>query len=606
MNSRVPPRVSNEDEPISAERVKMILDREIERMLLKHPERRVEFEERYKKLESAIENYANNETMAAFDYLLDQFVALELYDDAALRIRQLGYSHTRERVRMTSLNDSMKFLKPGWRIFKEYNLLNTLGLTALIFVLFYSDVSEFFSSLNGNNSQDDEPGARNFLNSRFVVKPEGDSGKRFKDVQGIDEFRDELEDLVDFIKNKKKYTDVGAYIPKGVLLTGPPGTGKTLLAKAIAGEAGCSFFYKSGSEFEEMYVGVGAKRVKELFAAARNNSPSIIFIDEIDALSTERSSLMNQVSRQTLNQLLTEMDGFKPLENVIVIAATNLPERLDKAILRPGRFDKLINVPYPDAKGRKEILQYYLSKVKYDPQLISIDTIVKSTTGFTGASIKNLVNIAVLNAVKEERPKAIQTDFEFALDRITMGTGRTTMVVSEEDKLMTAYHEGGHTLINILVKSGFPLHKVTILPRGGALGFTAMLPNDDMYFMNKQEIMKQIQVALGGRVAEEIVYGNEDITTGCSSDMDKATDLAYKYLREWGMNSNYLVSTRKDDMSESYNFNIDKEAQNLVKDALDRTRKLLRDNRKNLDILAHTLVTKETMSKDEIHSLLHI
>ena len=432
------------------------------------------------------------------------------------------------------------------------------------------------------------------------------STTKFDDVQGISEFRQELEDIVDFLKNGKKYRDAGAYIPKGVLLSGPPGTGKTLLAKAIAGEAGCNFYYKSASEFEEMYVGVGAKRVKELFESARKTAPAIIFIDEIDALASRRSSFYSNTGRQTVNQLLTEMDGFKQSDNIVVIGATNMPEKIDKAVLRPGRFDKIVNIPYPDKEGRKEIFQLYLDKVKYDKDDVDLETLIRATTGFSGASIKNMVNLAVLNAIKEKRSMANHVDFEFALDRILMGIGRKNLVVTEEDKLMTAYHEGGHTLVNILTKSSTPLHKVTILPRGPALGFTSMLPEQDMYYMNKQEVMNHINIALGGRVAEELVYGNEDVTTGCSSDMNKATDLAYKLLREYAMDENFIISRSKDDLSEVYNSQVDFKAHTLVKEALDYTRKLLKDNRNLLDTLAHELVKRETMSKKDIETLLNL
>lgn len=285
---------------------------------------------------------------------------------------------------------------------------------------------------------------------------------------------------MDYLKNPKKYTNVGADIPKGILLAGPPGTGKTLMARALAGEAGCKFFYKSGSEFDEIFVGVGSKRVRELFKKARQNSPAIIFIDEIDAMTASRNPMFSSVSRNTINQLLTEMDGFKPSDNVIVIGATNMANSIDKAVLRPGRFDKIIDVSLPDIKGREKIIDYYLKKIKHDDD-VSQETLAKATTGFSGADIKNFVNIAILNAIKEGRKLANHSDFEFALDRVTMGIGRKSMHVSEEEKLMTAYHEGGHTLVNLLTPGTLPLHKVTILPRGPALGFTAMLPDKDYH-----------------------------------------------------------------------------------------------------------------------------
>ena len=408
------------------------------------------------------------------------------------------------------------------------------------------------------------------------------------------------------MKNPEKYTSVGAEIPKGILLAGPPGTGKTLMARALAGEAGCKFYYKSGSEFDEIFVGVGSKRVRELFKKARKDSPSIIFIDEIDAMTASRNPMFSSVSRNTINQLLTEMDGFKPTDNVIVIGATNMANSIDKAVLRPGRFDKIINVSLPDIKGRKKIIEYYLKKIKHDED-VSQDTLAKATTGFSGAQIKNFVNIAILNAIKEGRKLANHNDFEFALDRVTMGIGRKSMHVSEEEKLMTAYHEGGHTLVNLLTPGTLPLHKVTILPRGPALGFTAMLPDKDYHSQTRREIISRIDVALGGRIAEELIYGNDRITTGCSSDMNQATDLAYAYVRTFGMNADVnLISANKKDFSDGFNYRIDQEVQRILELSLQRTRKLVLENKERLDKLATELVKKETMDAKEVKGLLDL
>lgn len=292
----------------------------------------------------------------------------------------------------------------------------------------------------------------------------------FKDVQGIDEFKEELEEIVDFLRHPKKYREMGAVVPRGVLLNGPPGTGKTLMAKALASEAGVDFLYKSGSEFEEMFVGVGSQRMRSLFSKARRHTPCIIFIDEIDTIASDRQSRNAAIYKDCLNQLLTEMDGFRDSENILVIGATNRYEYIDKAITRPGRFDRIIQVGYPDKKGRDEILKYYLSKVRYDPKKTDLDVVSRATTGYSGSQIKNLVNLAVLNAIKEDRSKAIHEDFEFAIDRITMGIGKKNMHFLQKDKLHTAYHEGGHTLANLYTAHTNPLHKVTILPRGQALG----------------------------------------------------------------------------------------------------------------------------------------
>lgn len=312
----------------------------------------------------------------------------------------------------------------------------------------------------------------------------------FKDVRGISEFKDELEEIVDFLKHPEKYAAAGAQIPRGVLLNGPPGSGKTLMAKAMASEAGVNFIYKSGSEFEEIYFGVGAQRVRKLFKRARQYAPCIIFIDEIDAMAVNRSQ-MGTSQLGCLNQLLTEMDGFVASDNVIVLAATNQLDVLDKALTRPGRFDKIIHVGYPDKDGRKDILDYYLQKIKWDEANVDLDVISRATTGFSGSQIKNLVNVAALNAVKQQRSKAVHEDFEFAIDRISMGTGKKNMHVTEKDKLLTAYHEGGHTLANLLTKGTLPLHKVTILPRGSALGYVLVDSVSPLCFLTRTSTPNQ-------------------------------------------------------------------------------------------------------------------
>lgn len=560
-------------------------------------------------LEELLKNYERSLNSESLILVLEKLISLKLYEEAEQVIRTSEIEMRGNDI-SGGVTDHIRAYRPGWswvwdtqggsdRKSLRYQALGWF----IVMLTFYS----VFALSKDKNSKDslDNMSPMNLLH-RNKVEMTKNVNTKFSEVQGINEFRQELEDLVDFLKNSKKYTEAGAYIPKGVLLVGPPGTGKTLLAKAIAGEAQCSFFYKSASEFEEVYVGVGAQRIRELFEKARQNKPAIIFIDEIDALSLRRESIDASTRRQTINQLLTEMDGFNPLDSVIVIGATNMPEKIDKAVLRPGRFDKIINIPYPDQAGRAEIFKLYLDKVKYDKNDVHLDTLVKATTGFSGASIKNLVNIAVLNAIKEKRKEANHLDFEHALDRVTMGVGRKSLVVSDKEKLMTAYHEGGHTLVNLLTKSSMPLHKVTILPRGAALGFTAMLPDQDAYYFNKTEILTQIQIALGGRVAEEIVYGNEDVTTGCSSDMNKATDLAYQLLREYGMDSSFLISRQKEDLSEKYNAKIDAEAQRLVREALQATRKMLQDNRLLLDVLAKELVKKETLSKQDVLNLLRL
>ena len=556
-------------------------------------------------LEALMREFQNHSSLENYEKVLEKMCDMNLFDDAHYLHRNQNRMFTIESLKGPAYVEVLKRTKPGVESMqstltqKRIGFLNTLLTWSLFFILI-----EFYSANSKGDGDESNPlSLINKFSNNSEIK---NVTTKFADVQGIDEFKEELEDIVDFLKNGQKYRDAGAYIPKGVLLVGPPGTGKTLLAKAIAGEAGCSFFYKSGSEFDEVFVGIGAKRVRQLFQQAQKKAPAIIFIDEIDALTASRTGFESSNRRQTINQLLEQMDGFKQLENVVVIGATNMPDKIDKAILRPGRFDKIINVPYPDRQGRKEIFDLYLSKVKYDKDNVDLDTIVKATTGFTGASIRNMVNIAVLNAIKEGRDKANHLDFEHALDRIRMGVGRKHMMITEQERLMTAYHEGGHTLVNLLTHSAMPLHKVTILPRGAALGFTAMLPQQDAFYMNRGELISQVQIALGGRVAEELVFGNEDVTTGCSSDMDKATDLVFKLLREYGMETGYLLSRAKDDLSESYNSLIDKQAQKLLIEQLEITRRLLKVNRPKLDLLAEELVKKETLSRSEIEKLLNL
>ena len=561
------------------------------------------WDEKRKAVDNAFEKYNDNKNGHTFVVLVNNLVEAKMYDEAA-RMHKLWSDEYRKDPYYDSI---IGRIKPGW--INSKNLINkqrsfSRFIWMVIRYMMYYQIFLFIDSRKNEKGESNQPIMNLFnINSE---EPAQSSNTRFSDVRGINEFRQELEDIVDLLKNGKNYQEAGAYIQKGVLLVGPPGTGKTLLAKAFAGEAGCHFYYKSASEFEEMYVGLGANRVKNLFATAKKTAPSIIFIDEIEQLTPDRTSSAMRGDSQTINQLLTEMDGFNKLENVIVIGATNLPEKIDKAVLRPGRFDKIINIPYPDREGRKEIFEYYLEKVKFNKTDVNIDTLVKATIGFSGAAIKNMVNIAVLNAIKEKRSEANHEDFEFSLDRVTMGIGRKKLFVSDKEKYMTAYHEGGHALVNLITKSSTPLHKVTILPRGGALGFTSMLPDQDTYYMNKAEVINQIQVALGGRVAEELIYGNDDVTTGCSSDMEKATEFAFKLLREYGMNRGHLIARNKDDLSDGYNAQIDQKAQYILRENLEAVRSLLKKNRNMLEKIADALVKQETMSKNDIEVLLNV
>ena len=338
---------------------------------------------------------------------------------------------------------------------------------------------------------------------------------RFSDVHGCDEAKEELQELVEFLKNPEKFSTLGGKLPKGVLLVGPPGTGKTLLARAVAGEAGVPFFYMSGSEFDEVYVGVGAKRVRDLFSNARAKAPAIIFIDELDAIGSKRNERDPAYVKQSLNQLLTELDGFSQDTGVIILAATNFPQLLDKALTRPGRFDRNVVVPNPDVRGRLSILKHHMRNVQIGKD-VETEYLARGTTGFSGADLENLVNQAAIRASKNQSPNVSMLDFEWAKDKILMGAERRSMVIREDEKLMTAYHEGGHALVALYTKYATPLYKATIMPRGNALGVTHSMPEMDKYSMQKREILANIDTSMGGLVAEELIYGEDSVTTGCS------------------------------------------------------------------------------------------
>jgi ATP-dependent metalloprotease len=339
---------------------------------------------------------------------------------------------------------------------------------------------------------------------------------RFSDVHGCDEAKEELQELVDFLKNPERFSTLGGKLPKGVLLVGPPGTGKTLLARAVAGESGVPFFFMSGSEFDEMYVGVGAKRIRELFSSARAKAPAIIFIDELDAVGGKRNERDAAYSRQTLNQLLTELDGFSQETGIIIMGATNFPQLLDKALTRPGRFDRHVVVPLPDVRGRMQILKHHMKNVRIAAD-VDTSSIARSTTGFSGADLENLINQAAVNASKNKEKEVGMLDFEWAKDKITMGAERRSAVIKPEDKIMTAYHEGGHALVALFTEGASPLHKVTIMPRGQTLGITYFLPEMDQVSMSYKQYLAQISVAMGGKVAEELIYGAENVGSGSSS-----------------------------------------------------------------------------------------
>ncbi len=442
----------------------------------------------------------------------------------------------------------------------------------------------------------------------------------FADVAGIDEAKAEVQEIIDFLKDPQKFQKLGGKIPKGVLLVGAPGTGKTLLARAIAGEAGVPFFSISGSDFVEMFVGVGASRVRDLFEQAKKSSPCIIFIDEIDAVGRHRGAGLgggHDEREQTLNQLLVEMDGFEANIGVIIIAATNRPDVLDPALLRPGRFDRQVVVPQPDVKGRLEILKVH-SRNKPIDEKVSLDEIARGTPGFSGADLENLVNEAALLAARKGKTKVERSDFEAAKDKVLMGVERKSMIISDEEKKNTAYHEAGHALVAQMTPGTDPLHKVSIIPRGRALGVTQQLPIDDRYTYSKDYLMKALAVLLGGRAAEEIALHH--MTTGAGNDLERATDLARKMVTEWGMSDRLGPLTfgkkeeqiflgreiaRHKDYSEKTAVDIDEEVKRIVIEAYNSARDLLTENRDLLEVFAKTLLEKETLDGPEIDALIH-
>ncbi|XVF10024.1 hypothetical protein REPUB_Repub07fG0148500 [Reevesia pubescens] len=426
--------------------------------------------------------------------------------------------------------------------------------------------------------------------------------KTFKDVKGCDDAKQELEEVVEYLKNPSKFTRLGGKLPKGILLTGAPGTGKTLLAKAIAGEAGVPFFYRAGSEFEEMFVGVGARRVRSLFQAAKKKAPCIIFIDEIDAVGSTRKQWEGH-TKKTLHQLLVEMDGFEQNEGIILMAATNLPDILDPALTRPGRFDRHIVVPNPDVRGRQEILELYLQDKPLSDN-VDVKAIARGTPGFNGADLANLVNIAAIKAAVEGADKLTSSQLEYAKDRILMGTERKTMFLSEESKKLTAYHESGHAIAAFNTEGAHPIHKATIMPRGSALGMVTQLPSSDETSISKKQLLARLDVCMGGRVAEELIFGQDHITTGASSDLNTATELAQYMVSNCGMSDAIGPVHIKERPSSEMQSRIDAEVVKLLREAYDRVKALLRKHEKALHALANALLEYETLSAEEIKRIL--
>ena len=492
------------------------------------------------------------------------------------------------------------------------NILSYL-LLPVLFLVFLAVMAK---SIQAGGSQ-----AMSFGKSKAKMLLDSKVKTTFKDVAGIDEEKKELEEIVDFLKNGDKYIKLGARIPKGVLLVGPPGTGKTLMAKAVAGEAGVPFFSISGSDFVEMFVGVGASRVRDLFEQAKKHQPCIIFIDEIDAVGRQRGAGMgggHDEREQTLNQLLVEMDGFDENTNIIVIAATNRPDILDNALLRPGRFDRQIYINAPDVRGREQILKVHAKNKQLETE-VDLKTLAKRTPGFTGADLQNLLNEAALLAARNNKDKISMGDIDNSIDRVIAGIEKKSKVMTDEDKELTSYHEVGHALLAKLLKDADELHKVSIIPRGYALGVTWTKPKDEQVHTNKAKLLAQITVSLGGRAAEEIVYGKDRVSTGASQDLINVTNIARKMVTAWGMSDklgNMAYGKNQEnvfmgrdfghqrDYSEQVAFEIDEEMKRIVDEKYEEAKNLLSSHRDMLEAIAKELLDKETIDAEEFQNIM--
>ena len=492
-----------------------------------------------------------------------------------------------------------------------YILLNSLPFLLILGIAFFA-LRQVQKSGGG--------GAMGFGKSKAKMLTERQGRVTFDDVAGIDEAREELEEIVEFLKDPQRFSKLGGQIPKGALLVGSPGTGKTLLARAIAGEAGVPFFTISGSDFVEMFVGVGASRVRDMFEQAKKNAPCIVFIDEIDAVGRSRGHGLgnsNDEREQTLNQLLVEMDGFEANEGIIIIAATNRPDVLDPALLRPGRFDRQVVVPIPDIEGREKILGVHMKKVPLAPD-VNPRTIARGTPGFSGADLANLVNEAALLAARRNKRLVAMQEFEDAKDKVMMGAERRSMVMTDDEKKMTAYHEAGHALVSINEPASDPIHKATIIPRGRALGMVMRLPERDNYSYHRDKMHANRAVAMGGRVAEEIIFGHDKVSSGASGDIQYATDLARNMVTKWGMSDKLgplqyeasqegylgMGSTQRTMAGAETNKLIDAEIKELVEGGLKRATELLTAQEDRLHLLAQALLEYETLTGDEINQLL--
>ena len=502
----------------------------------------------------------------------------------------------------------------GAEIVYQRNSISLLGiLFQMLPILLLIGVWIFFM----RQMQGGTKGAMGFGKSKARLLTENKNRVLFDDVAGVDEAKEELQEVVEFLKDPAKFQRLGGKIPKGALLVGPPGTGKTLIARAVAGEAGVPFFTISGSDFVEMFVGVGASRVRDMFEQAKKNAPCIIFIDEIDAVGRHRGAGLgggNDEREQTLNQLLVEMDGFEANEGIILIAATNRPDVLDPALLRPGRFDRQVVVPNPDVSGREKIIRVHMKNVPLAAD-VDVKTLARGTPGFSGADLANLVNEAALTAARKNRRMVTMHDFEHAKDKVMMGAERRSMAMSEEEKRNTAYHEGGHALVALSVPVADPVHKATIVPRGRALGMVMQLPEGDRYSMNFTQMTSRLAIMMAGRVAEELIFGKENVTSGASSDISAATSLARNMVTRWGFSDELGTVAYGDNQDEVFlghsvartqnvspetMIKIDSEVRRLVKGGEDEARRILTEKLEQLHSIAKALLEFETLSGDEI------
>ncbi len=495
--------------------------------------------------------------------------------------------------------------QPGW-----WTSLLTSLLPILLFVVLFFFLMQ--QTQGGGNR------VMSFGKSRARLHADDKRKVTFADVAGADEVKEELEEIVEFLKNPKKFTELGAKIPKGVLLYGPPGTGKTLLARAVAGEAGVPFFSISGSDFVEMFVGVGAARVRDLFEQAKKNAPCIVFVDEIDAVGRQRGAGLgggHDEREQTLNQLLVEMDGFSPNEGIIILAATNRPDILDPALLRPGRFDRQIVVDAPDVNGRKEILKVHLRNKPLADD-VNLEVLARRTPGFTGADLANLANEAALLAARQNRRKITMADLENSIERVIAGPEKKSKVISEKEKWLVCYHEAGHAVVGYLLPNTDPVHKVSIIPRGRAGGYTLLLPKEDRYYATKSQLLDQITMLMGGRVAEDVVL--KEISTGAQNDLERATEIARKMVMEYGMSDlGPMTYGRKTDtpflgrdLARDRNYSeevanaIDVQVRQMIEQSYNKAKEILEKHRSTLELVAKTLFEKETIEAEEFAQLM--